>query len=80
MVAGVALTHPDRVLFPPLGLTKLDLAQYYVAIAEPLLRWIHDRPVLLERYPDGVGGTSFYQKRIPDSTPTAPRWRRTGWG
>ena len=57
---------------PPDGgsaLTKLDLAEYYLAVGEPLMRWIHDRPVLLERYPDGVDGTSFFQKRIPDSTP-----------
>lgn len=65
----VQITSPGKVMFPKLGLTKLDLANYYVAISEPLLRWIRDRPVLLERYPDGVGGTSFYQKRIPDSTP-----------
>jgi len=70
----VTITSPGKVMFPKLGITKLDLAQYYVAVAEPLLRWIHDRPVLLERYPDGVGGGSFYQKRVPDS---APEWLAT---
>lgn len=70
-VAGrtVEITNPGKVLFPKLGLTKLDLAHYYLTVGEPLLRWIHDRPVLLERYPDGVGGNSFFQKRIPDSAP-----------
>ena len=65
----VAITNPDKVLFPKLGLTKRDLAEYYVAVGEPLMRWIHDRPVLLERYPNGVGEKSFFQKRIPDSAP-----------
>jgi len=70
-VAGrtVAITNPDKVLFPKPGLTKLDLAEYYVAVGEPLMRWIHDRPVLLERYPNGVGENSFFQKRIPESAP-----------
>lgn len=71
---AVAISNPGKPMFPDVGLTKLDLAEYYVAVAEPLLRWIHDRPVLLERYPDGVGGSSFYQKRIPDS---APGWLTT---
>ena len=70
----VDITNPGKVLFPKLGLTKLDLANYYLAVGEPLMRWIRDRPVLLERYPNGVGGTSFFQKRIPDS---APDWLTT---
>jgi DNA ligase D len=69
----VEITSPNKVLFPARddrrGLTKLDLAEYYVAVGEPLMRWIHDRPVLLERYPNGVGDKSFFQKRIPDSAP-----------
>lgn len=68
-VRTVEITSPQKVLFPKLGLTKLDLAHYYLAVGEPLLRWIRDRPVLLERYPNGVGGQSFFQKRIPDSAP-----------
>lgn len=70
----VPITSPRKVMFPELGVTKLELAEYYVAVSEPLLRWIHDRPVLLERYPEGIGGESFFQKRIPDS---APGWLAT---
>jgi DNA ligase D len=75
-VAGrvVTITNPAKVLFPKLGHTKLDLANYYLAVGEPLMRWIHDRPVLLERYPNGVGQPSFFQKRIGDS---APDWVTT---
>ncbi len=70
----VPITNPSKVLFPELGLTKLDLANYYLAVGEPLMRWIRNRPVLLERYPNGVGGKSFFQKRIPES---APDWLTT---
>jgi DNA ligase D len=71
---SVPITSPNKVLFPKLGLTKLDLANYYLAVGEPLMRWIRNRPVLLERYPNGVGGKSFFQKRIPES---APNWLTT---
>ena len=71
---AVPITSPDKVLFAKLGLTKLDLANYYLAVGEPLMRWIRNRPVLLERYPNGVGEKSFFQKRIPDS---APDWLTT---
>jgi DNA ligase D len=70
----VAISNPDKVLFPKLGLTKLDLATYYLAVGSALMPWIKDRPVLLERYPNGVGDKSFFQKRIPDS---APEWLTT---
>ncbi len=75
----VEITNPNKVMFPAVGpervaATKLDLANYYLSVGEPLMRWIRDRPVLLERYPNGVGGQSFYQKRIPD---TAPDWLST---
>jgi DNA ligase D len=70
----VPITNPDKVLFPKLGLTKLDLADYYLAVGPALMPWIRDRPVLLERYPNGVGEKSFWQKRIPDS---APDWLTT---
>ncbi len=65
----VSITNPDKVLFPKLGLTKLDLANYYLSVGSALMPWIRDRPVLLERYPNGVGNKSFWQKRVPDSAP-----------
>ncbi len=70
----VSITSPGKVLFPKLGLTKLDLANYYLSVGSALMPWIRDRPVLLERYPNGVGDKSFFQKRIPDS---APDWLTT---
>ncbi|CAN5644379.1 non-homologous end-joining DNA ligase [soil metagenome] len=68
------ITHPDKVMFPEHGETKGDLARYYVAIGDPLMRTVRDRPTLLQRFPNGVTGQSFFQKRIPDS---APEWLQT---
>jgi DNA ligase D-like protein (predicted polymerase) len=65
----VDITNPDKVLFPEAGHTKLDLAKYYLAVAEPALRGAGGRPNVLVRYPNGVGGEFFYQKRAPDARP-----------
>lgn len=70
----VRVTHPEKVFFPAAGHTKLDLVEYYVAVGEPLLRAMGGRPVLLERYPDGASGKSFFQKRVPKG---APDWLTT---
>ena len=63
----VRVTNPNKVWFPKVGLTKWDLVQHFVMLGEPVLRAMGGRPVLLERYPDGVGGNSFFQKRVPAS-------------
>jgi DNA ligase D-like protein (predicted polymerase) len=70
-VAGrdVAISNPDKILFPEARITKLDLAQYYLAVAEGALRGAGGRPNVLVRYPNGVGGEFFYQKRAPASRP-----------
>ncbi len=70
----ILLTHPDKVFFPERGETKLDLARYYEAVAEPLLSAIGGRPVLLQRFPNGAGKQSFFQKRVPESR---PEWLQT---
>src|SRR5512135_1763561 len=71
-VAGreVAVSNPGKVLFPEAGYTKLDLVRYYVLVAEGALRGAGGRPNMLVRYPDGVGGEFFYQKRAPASRPS----------
>src|SRR5205085_9837757 len=71
LVAGreVTITNAAKVLFPAAGHTKLDVARYYVAVAEGALRGAGGRPNMLVRYPDGVGGEFFYQKRAPSSRP-----------
>jgi bifunctional non-homologous end joining protein LigD len=66
---GVRLTHPDRIYYPDLGFTKLDLALYYVTIADSVLPHLEGRPLTLLRCPDGLGGESFYQKKSGFWTP-----------
>ena len=70
----VRVTNPGKVFFGARGETKLDLVEYYLSVAEPLMRAMGGRPVLLERYPDGAGGKSFFQKRVPKG---APEWLTT---
>jgi DNA ligase D len=70
----VRITSPGKVLFEERGETKLDLVRYYAAVAEPLMRTMGGRPVLMQRFPQGAGGPSFFQKRVPDN---APDWLRT---
>jgi bifunctional non-homologous end joining protein LigD len=65
----VAISNPDKVLFPKAQHTKLDLARYYVAVAEGALRGAGGRPNMLVRFPNGVEGEHFYQKRAPKSRP-----------
>ena len=70
-VAGreVAISNPAKVLFPKPKHTKLDLARYYLAVAEGALRAAGGRPNMLVRYPDGIEGEFFYQKRAPRTRP-----------
>jgi DNA ligase D len=70
----VSVTHPDKVFFTARGETKLDLVEYSRAVEEPLLETVRNRPVLLQRFPEGAGGKSFFQKRVPKS---APAWLTT---
>jgi DNA ligase D len=70
----VRITSPNKVFFPEIGATKLDLVNYYCAVAEPALRVLGGRPTMMERYPDGAGSKSFFQKRVPSG---APRWLQT---
>lgn len=66
----VAVSHPDKVFFTGRGETKLDLVRYYQAVAGPLLRALRGRPLLMERYPEGASGKSWFQKRVPKTTPS----------
>ncbi|HEX6095215.1 MAG TPA: non-homologous end-joining DNA ligase [Thermoanaerobaculia bacterium] len=65
----VAITNPDKVYFPKAGYTKLDLAKYYLAVADGALRGVANRPMALKRYVNGVDAEPFFQKRAPDKRP-----------
>ncbi|HZB68710.1 MAG TPA: ATP-dependent DNA ligase [Ornithinibacter sp.] len=70
----VRLSSPDRLMWPDAGITKGDLAAYVVAVGDPLVQHIGDRPITLQRFPDGVDGEEFYQKNPPKGM---PEWVRT---
>lgn len=72
-LAGVTITHPGRVLYPGAGVTKGDLAQYYVAIADAMLPHVLDRPLMLVRCPAGVEGACFHQKHPGSKIPAGLR-------
>jgi DNA ligase D len=65
----LVITHPEKVFFPERGETKLDLVRFYQQVEGPLMAAMGGRPVLLQRFPNGAGGSSFFQKRVPDARP-----------
>jgi DNA ligase D len=65
----ITVSNPGKVLFPEPGYTKLDLVRYYIEVADGALRGSGGRPNMLVRYPDGIGGEFFYQKRAPAARP-----------
>lgn len=75
-IAGheVRISSPSKVFFTKRNETKLDLVNYYLAVAEPLIESMGGRPTLLQRFPDGASGKSFFQKRVPAG---APSWLET---
>jgi DNA ligase D len=70
----VRITSPGKVFFPQRGETKLDLVRYYLAVEQPIMQAMAGRPTLLQRFPEGAGGSNFFQKRVPDN---APDWLTT---
>lgn len=68
-IAGVAVSHPNKVLFPDDGITKSELAHYYDQVSDVMLRHSTDRPDTLQRFPDGIGDAGFFQKSIEDYYP-----------
>ncbi|MBI2390910.1 MAG: DNA polymerase domain-containing protein [Deltaproteobacteria bacterium] len=70
----VKVSHPSKVYFPVAGVTKLDLVNYYLAVAPGALGGIRNRPLVLKRFVDGAEGQPFYQKRAPSNRPA---WLRT---
>jgi DNA ligase D len=70
----VRVTSADKVFFSERGETKLDLVEHYLRLAEPVMRTMGGRPVLMQRFPAGAEGPSFFQKRVPKN---APEWLRT---
>ena len=70
----VRISNPDRIYFSARGETKLDLARYYLAVGEGIVRALAERPCMLHRFPRGVDGDKVHQKRVPSG---APPWVET---
>src|SRR5260221_2339400 len=70
----VVITNPDKVFFPETGHTKLDLVNYYLAVADGALRGAGGRPMALKRFVNGAAGDFFFQKRAPENR---PEWLET---
>jgi DNA ligase D-like protein (predicted polymerase) len=66
----ITITNPSKILFPDAGYTKIDLANYYLAVADGALRGSGGRPNMMKRYPNGIAEDFFYQKRAPESRPS----------
>ncbi|CAN5585608.1 non-homologous end-joining DNA ligase [soil metagenome] len=71
---AVRVSSPDKIFFPDRGETKRDLVAFYEAVAEPLMAVMGGRPTMLQRFPDGAAGKSFFQKRVPKNP---PEWLET---
>ncbi len=65
----IRVSNPDKVLFPALGVTKMELVEYYLTVADAALIGCRDRPTIMHRFPNGVDGEPFYQKRVPTQRP-----------
>ncbi|HEV3474420.1 MAG TPA: non-homologous end-joining DNA ligase [Actinomycetota bacterium] len=63
------VSNPDKVLFPQRGFTKRDVVRYFLAVGAAAVNGARDRPTVMRRFPDGIDGESFYQKRVPESRP-----------
>src|SRR5699024_8172505 len=70
----VRISNPDRVYFPDPGLTKIDLARYYLDVGDGIVNALRERPCMLHRFPDGTTGERVHQKRLPRG---APEWMET---
>jgi DNA ligase D len=70
----VRVSNPDRIYFPEIGATKLDLVNYYLAVGDGIVRALRERPCMLHRFPDGLSGEKVHQKRVPHG---APPWLQT---
>lgn len=69
IIDSVTVSRPDKIMYPDAGLTKADVADYYHDVAEVMLPHLVDRPINMQRWPDGVEGPNFYEKKVPGHFP-----------
>src|SRR4029453_3059300 len=71
----VRVSSPGKIIFPGRGFTKRDVVEYYLAVGDGILRALRERPTTLQRFPEGIDGEMFFQKRGP--TRGVPPWVQT---
>src|SRR5699024_12165609 len=69
-LTGIEISNHDKIWFPKKNITKGQVVEYYYSIADKILPYLKDRPLSLERYPDGIAKDGFYQKRAPEYFPS----------
>jgi bifunctional non-homologous end joining protein LigD len=69
-VAGVPITRPDKIMYPGAGISKADIANYYADVAQQMVPHMTDRPISMQRWPNGVGGFNFFEKKVPEHFPS----------
>ncbi|MFL5781134.1 MAG: non-homologous end-joining DNA ligase [Thermoleophilaceae bacterium] len=65
----IAISHPDKVMFPAAGVTKVELAEHYARVAQLMVPLVRDHPVAMQAFPGGVGGPGYFMKNVPDHFP-----------
>ncbi|MGC1632433.1 MAG: non-homologous end-joining DNA ligase [Gelidibacter sp.] len=68
-IAGIEISHPEKVLFPSLQITKLEVVKYYESVADRMLPFMKNRVITINRFPDGIKSQGFYQKKAADYYP-----------
>src|SRR5690625_7953066 len=72
-IAGVSISRPEKEMYPAtdeaVAVTKADVAGYYADLAEAMLPHLRGRPISMQRFPDGIEGSSFYEKKVPGHFP-----------
>jgi bifunctional non-homologous end joining protein LigD len=68
-IGGVLVSRPDKIMYPDQGITKAEVAVYYHDVADVMLPHLTDRPITMQRWPNGVDGQSFYEKKVPNHFP-----------
>lgn len=80
VVSGHRISHPDRIVFPADGITKIEVARYYEKVAEFMMPYVADRPLAILRAPEGIAGDTFFQKSFPKHLPKGVKQSKLGDG
>jgi len=78
VIAGHRISHPDRIVFPADGITKIEVARYYEKVGEMMMPYVGNRPLAILRAPEGISGDTFFQKSFPNHLPEGVKQQKVG--